>query len=387
MRIGIDARFLTHPQAGGFKTYTQNLIAALAEVDRDNEYRLYVDREPSAPLGYGPNFEVCIVPGTLPLVGMAWREQVGLARRAAQDRLDLLHAPSLTAPARCPCPTVVTVHDTIWLWPERFSPGKAASRKRDLMRAYYRHVPRIAAHAAARVITVSQASKDAIVQDLDIPAARITVTPEAAGAAFRPVEDPERLTAARRKYDLPAEFLLAIGSADPRKNIAGLVAAYAALPDGLRARRPLAVVWTHAHLAAALAQQAEALGVASRLCFLRDVSDDDLVSLYNAASLFVFPSRFEGFGLPLLEAMACGTPVVAADNSSIPEIAGDAARLVNAEDPAALAAAIEAVLSDPDERAAMRARGLARAAQFSWARCARETRAVYERIIKGNPRA
>ena len=187
MRIGIDARFLTHPQAGGFKTYTQNLVAALAQVDRENEYRLYVDREPASPLAYGPNFQVCVVPGTLPMLGMVWREQVGLARRAAQDKLDLLHAPNLTAPLRCPCPTVITVHDMIWLWPERFSPGKTASRKRDLMRRYYQDVPRRAAQAAAGIITVSQASKDDIVRDLGIPAGRIHVTYEAAGAAYGPV--------------------------------------------------------------------------------------------------------------------------------------------------------------------------------------------------------
>ena len=121
------------------------------------------------------------------------------------------------------------------------------------------------------------------------------------------------------------------------------------------------------------------MGVTRRLRFLRNVSDADLVLLYNAASLFVFPSRYEGFGLPLLEAMACGTPVVAADNSSIPEIAGEAARLVNAEDPAAMTQAIAAVLADDGLRAGMSRRGLAQAARFSWARCARETRDVYTR--------
>ena len=383
MHIGIDARFLTHPQAGGFKTYTQNLVTALAQEDRENEYRLYVDREPSQPLAYGPNFRVCVVPGTLPMLGMVWREQVGLARQAGRDKLDLLHAPNLTAPLRCPCPTIITVHDMIWMWPERFSPGKTASSKRDLMRRYYQDVPRRAAQAAAGIITVSEASKDDIVRDLGIPAGRIHVTYEAAGAAYGPVSDAGALAGVRQKFDLPPQFLLALGSADPRKNIAGLVEAYARLPLPMQEKHPLAIVWTHAHLAESLAAQAERLGVTPRLRFLRNVSDADLVLLYNATSLFVFPSRYEGFGLPLLEAMACGTPVVAADNSSIPEIAGDAARLVNAEDPAALSEAIAAVLADDGLRAEMSRRGLAQAARFSWARCARETRDVYMHTVTG----
>lgn len=381
MRIGVDARFLTHPQPGGFKTYSENLIAALTELDAVNEYLLYVDRRPAAglPLLDRPNVAVRVVAGTLPVVGMPWREQVGLAWQAARDRLDLLHAPSLTAPLFPGCPLVVTIHDMIWRFPEQFAQGKAAG-KRQLMQSYYRYAPAAAARRAAAVLTVSHAAKADIVAQLGLPPERVTVTHNGLKPIYRPIADRGPLVDLRRRYDLEMDFILAIGSADPRKNLVTLLHAYAALPAELRQRYQLAIVWTHQLLAAGLAEQAAALGIADRLRFLQRVSDADLALLYNAAGLFVFPSRYEGFGLPLLEAMACGVPVVAADNSSIPEIAGDAALLVPAQDAAAMSGAMAQVLNDVAVQEALIRRGVARAAHFSWARCARETHAVYEQV-------
>jgi len=383
MRIGIDARFLTHPQPGGFKTYTENLIASLARVDPENDYVLYLDRspDPNAPLPRQPNFTVCVVPGTWPLLGMPWREQVGLARQAARDRLDLLHSPSLTAPFRLACPSVVTIHDMIWCFAERFSGRKPASSRRRLMDWYYRWTPKIAARKASAIITVSHASKDSIQRYLGVPSDRIFVTYEAASPIYRPVKDLGALAAIQRKYDLLPDSVLAIGSADPRKNIAMLVQAYARLPGELQARHMLAIVWTHRFLATSLEEQIAALGLRNRVRFLERVSDDDLLGLYNAAALFVFPSRYEGFGLPLLEAMACGTPVVAANNSSIPEIVGDAARLVDTESAPAIAAAITELLTNPTLRRTLVESGFKRAARFSWKQCARETIAVYRKAM------
>jgi glycosyltransferase involved in cell wall biosynthesis len=378
MRIGIDARFLTHPQAGGFKTYTRNLIAALAEVDSENQYVLYLDREPDqdAQIPDNPNIAAHVVPGAAPLVGMPWREQVRLARRAALDQLDLLHSPCLTAPLRLACSSVVTIHDMIWHFPARYSNGRSDSGKRQLMEWYYRFVPRMAAHRAAAVITVSHAAKESIVQHLAIAPDRIFVTCEAASPIYRQVTDPEALDAIRQKYDLP-DFVLAIGSADPRKNLKSLVQAYALLPVSLQERYHLAIVWTHSLMAEEVADQVEALGLKSRVHFLQQVCDQDLVSLYNAAWLFVFPSLYEGFGLPPLEAMACGTPVVAANNSSIPEIVGDAALLIDAEDVRGMAESMARVLADGALQRDLSAKGLKRVTGFSWAQCACQTLDVY----------
>lgn len=382
MKIGIDARFLTHPQVGGFKTYTKNLIAALAEVDTNNEYFLYLDRPPcqETKLPKQPNFTSRTVSGQLPVIGMPWREQVGITRQARLNQLDVFHAPSLTAPLGSTCPLVVTIHDVIWLFPEKFAKNGPQSWQRKLMEYYFRWVPRMAVRRAAIIVTVSQAAKDSIIQYLGIPADQIYVTHEAASQIYRQVDDEKKLAEIRQKYDLPAEYILAIGSADPRKNLTTLVQAYSLLPAAVKARYKLAIVWTHHLLAANLAKQVDELNLTDHVQFLRQVSNEDLVMLYNAASLFVFPSLYEGFGLPPLEAMACGTPVIAANNSSIPEIVGDAALLVQAEDVEAMTETMSQVLENETLQRRLSQDGLKRAANFSWEKCARETVAIYQQL-------
>lgn len=387
MRIGIDARFLTHPQPGGFKTYTEQLIRALLEVDPDNEYILYVDRPPIAemitPLAL--NATVRVVPGTAPFIGMPWREQIGLAMQARRDRIDVLHALCLTAPVNAPCPLVVTIHDTIWMFPHRFTRQQQRVR-RSLMDLYYRYVPKMAARRARAVITVSCDARAAIVQHLGIPAHRVFVTYEAAAPGYRFIDRSVAVDAVRQRFGLSEGFILALGSADPRKNISTLLHAYALLPERLRTKHDLVIVWTHSLLAGSILEEARVHAIEERLRFLQHVSNEDLVNLYNAAGLFVFPSRYEGFGLPILEAMACGVPVVAANNSSIPEVAGDAALLIDAESPSSITQAMERVLNDAALRDALMARGLQRAASFSWQRCARETVAVYQQCSAGRKR-
>ena len=315
------------------------------------------------------------------MIGMPWREQISLSRQAARDGVDILHSPCLTAPLRPACPSVVTIHDTIWLFPARYAAHGKRSAGRSLMRWYYRLVPRLAARRAATIITVSHASKEAIIQQLRIPPDRVFVTYEAASPLYRPASDRVHVAATLQKYGLVSDFILAIGSADPRKNLARLLEAYSLLPTQLQARCPLAIVWTHSHLARHISERAAALGIGQRLRFLKRVSNQDLAVLYGAARAFVFPSLYEGFGLPLLEAMSCGTPVIAADNSSIPEIAGDAALLVAADDASRMAEAITRVLVDVGLRGSLVERGLRRAGIFSWGRCAQETVGVYRKSV------
>ena len=383
MKIGIDARFLTHPQPGGFKTYSENLIAALAKLDNENEYILYVDRPPThgCKIPASANFVSRVVPGLLPVMGMPWREQVGLASQAAKDRIDLFHSPCLTAPLRLACPLVLTIHDMIWAFPGEFPQNGARSLQRKLMEWYYRLVPRYASKRAAAIITVSHAAKESIIEHLGLDAEHIFVTYEAANQCFRQVKDEQRLEAVRRKYGLPLDFILAIGSADPRKNINALIQAYSLLPQELQEKHQLVIVWTHSLLADELSRKIEALGLEKCIRFLQQIPTDDLVLLYNAASLFVFPSLYEGFGLPLVEAMACGTPVVAANNSSIPEIVGDAALLVGDNDLRVMSTAITHVLEDKSARERLLHYGRIRANEFSWEKCAGETLEVYKQTV------
>ncbi|MFW6116873.1 MAG: glycosyltransferase family 4 protein [bacterium] len=387
MKVGIDARFLTHPQSGGFKTYTENLVMALDLVDGTNTYVLYVDRSPvETALPIRDNLTYEVVEGTLPMLGMPIREQFSLPKHAAQDDVDMMHFPCLTAPLGSQCPFVLTLHDVIWLTerPGSLISSSGRSLRRWAMWFYNTWVPRLASRRARCIVAISHATKADIVRQLRIPSERISVVHNAVKPIFRPNGDKTLPAAIRHRHDLDQnqDFILGIGSADPRKNMTGLVRAYAKLPASQRARYKLYIVWTHSLLKNELLGLIGQLGLRSRVTFLEQVPDEDLVLLYNAATVFVFPSHYEGFGLPPLEAMACGTPVVAADNSSIPEVVGDASLLVDSMNVSALSTAIERVLDDRVLQAEMSQKGLARAEQFSLGRFGRETLEVYEKVLR-----
>jgi glycosyltransferase involved in cell wall biosynthesis len=384
MIIGIDARFMTHPQRGGFKTYTENLIAALADVDNFNQYILYLDRPPDSQtkLPNRHNFTPCVLPGVFPLLGMPWREQVSLNYQAIRDHLDLLHSPCQTAPIFTKCKLVVTIHDMIWFNQNKYLHNKRRSLKRNLMQFYNYKISIYAAKRATLVLTVSQYSKSEISKYLCYPNDKIIVTSEAPSTAFMKIGDRAQIEKVRQLNGLPAEFILSIGSADPRKNIPGLLQAYALLPTAIRTQYHLVIAWTHDFLLESMNREIEKIGLNGQVTFLLGVSNEKLVLLYNAASLFVFPSLNEGFGLPLLEAMACGIPVVAANNSSIPEVAGDAAVLVQVEDPKTLSEKICMVLTDENLRAELIRKGERRVSNFSWEKCACETIIAYEKAIQ-----
>ena len=383
MRIGIDARFLTHPQPGGFKTYTENLIAALAEIDQKNDYILYLDRPPGAhaPLKQFQNMTCRVIRGELPILGMPFREQLGLLRATHRDHLDLLHSPALTAPLFLSCPLVLTLHDMIW---KTLPSGNQIAMKRRLLNSYYELVPSLAARKATTIITVSQAAKADIVNQLGISPENIVVTYEAAAPAFKPLSNPSLTQEVARKFSLPPKFLMAIGSADPRKNIESLLHAYVKLPISLREVYHLVIVWTHSHLADSISRRVQALGLGKQCHFLFSVSKKEMVSLYNLATLFVFPSRYEGFGLPPLEAMSCKTPVLSANNSSLPEVVGGGGYLFDADDIETMADLIQKLLVNEAERLELAERGFRHSANFSWAKCASETVAVYHKVFSSS---
>lgn len=292
---------------------------------------------------------------------------------------DLFHAPDFALPPLRRAPGVVTVHDLSFL---AYPAGAVPALRRWLGRAVPESVAR-----AARVLADSEHSRRDLERLLGVDPARVTVLYPGVDARFRPLSDGAELAAVRARHALPEHFILGLGTLEPRKNFDGLIRAF----DRLAPMRPelqLVIAGGPGWLAEPIHAARAASSAADRVRMIGFVPDADLPALYSLAEVFAFPSHYEGFGLPLLEAMACGTPVVAADNSSLPEVAGDAALLVPAEDGAALAAAIARFLDDPGLRAERVARGRARAAGFSWQAAAQRLDAVYAGLLaeRGAPR-
>jgi glycosyltransferase involved in cell wall biosynthesis len=311
------------------------------------------------------------------LAGRAQRvlwEQSLLPWALRRARVDLFHSPHHSLPLlRSGWRTVVTVHDvTFRLMPRRYTPAR---------RLYMRAVTALAARRADAVIVPTRSVAADFRRLYGGLAGRVFVVPEAAPPAMRPIEDQALLDEARRRLRLPGRFVLSVGTLEPGKNRATLLRALAWLRRwGLP--HALVIAGQRGWGDAVPERLAAALGVSDRVWYLGYVSDADLPLLYNLAEAFVFPSWREGFGLPPLEAMACGTPVVASDRPAMPEVLGEAALYAPPGDARAIAAALARVLSDGALWDELRRRGLAQAARYSWARTARETLAVYRWVLR-----
>lgn len=373
MKIAIDGIFMTTVQPGGYRTYTANLVHALTTLSSQHKFYLLADR--SVNLELPSNWCVEMLP-RLGSFGFIWREQARLPRYLGDHAIDVLHMPGATGPLVSSTPLVVTIYDTI-----EFTDPLPSLRhtKRWAMRAYSRLVQSRTARQAAHLITISHYSKAQIVERFGIAAEKITVTPLAPAARYT--------TDSRLRNGL-AEFppaiakgsVLAIASAAPRKNTNALLTAYARLPRSIQQKHGLILVCTHASAANSILRLVAALSLEDRVLMMQGISDDTLAMLYRTAGVFVFPSLEEGFGLPPLEAMACGAPVIASNTSSLPEVLGDAAMLVSPTDIDGLATAIEWVLTDANLADTMREKGLLRSSKFSWRETARQTLSVYEMV-------
>ncbi|MEX2156138.1 MAG: glycosyltransferase family 1 protein [Gemmatimonadales bacterium] len=313
------------------------------------------------------------------LVRDLWWHQAGVTIAARRRGCGLLHAPGGVGPIAGSFPAVVTVHDVM---PIRFP---------QLFRPWYRRyagvvMPRLARRARA-VIAVSSAAKAEIVEWLRVPAERVTVVPHGVDPVFRPLAPEDPVAAdVRRRYALPREFVLAVGTIAPRKNLPRLLEALGHVRSqagGRGGASTLALVhagpegWRPEEVTRAVA----ALGLGDAVRFLGYVPVEDLRVLYGLARVLAYPSLWEGFGMPVLEAMACGCPVVTSNVSSLPEVAGDAAVLVDPGSTEDLARGIAAVWCDEGRRGRLIAQGLVRAREFTWTRAARETAAVYDTAL------
>ena len=372
MHIAIDAHSVG-AKLGGNETYAINLIEALAEIDHDNFYTLYVTKEPAIErfANRWPNFRVRRTLPHTPLV----RIPITLTHELRRHPVDVLHV-QYTAPPFAPCPIVTTIHDLAF----EHLPQTFNRRSWMQLRLTVRHTARRAAH----IITVSEYSRDDISATYGVEAERITVTPEAAAAHFAPVTSESELKRVRKSYGIQRDYILSLCSIQPRKNLVRLIEAYSDLrqshPDALLPQ--LVLAGKKGWLESEIFRSAERSPFKSDILFTGYVPDNDLPALYSAAICFAYPSYFEGFGLPVLEAMQCGTPVIAADRTSLPEIVGNAGILFDPFSKEELIKAMARLIDDRSVRAALRLQGIERAKLFNWSATARSTLQVYERTYR-----
>ena len=376
MTIYIDVSAAINARAG-LGRYAASLAQALVGLQPGRLALFYnsADRTPRLPDG------LASVPARRVRAGYKpWRMAVWLASLAdiGFDRLvpgaGVFHATEhLLLPLRR-VPTVLTVHDLIFrLFPEH--------HKR-LNYWYLNATMPLYCRRATAIITVSEATRRDLMRLYSVPGAKITVVHEAAAPHFVPAA-PDDIAAVRAHYGLPERYILRVGTIEPRKNLERLLEALVTLRRSAPDAR-LVIVGSRGWLTEGFFRRLEALALGDAVQLTGRVPDADLPAIYSGADLLVEPSLYEGFGLPLLEAMACGTPVVCSAVASLPEVGGDAARYFDPHDSEAIAAAMGEVWHNRDLRATLRQAGLERAAQFSWQRAARETLAVYERVRVGN---
>jgi len=370
MHLVIDARTAAD-HFPGIGRYTVSLLHALSRLAPDLDISLLYDPSVSSS-----RLTLPVLPRiSCPVSPFSIRQQwiiPGILHRA---KANLYHSLYYLMPYFPDVPTVLTCHDLIPLvYPRYFSPAQ---------RLIFRVAHTLALRTASVVIAISQSTKADLIRSLRVSPEKVVVIPDAAGTDFQP-QSPGQIAAVRKKYTLPEQYVLYLGSNKPHKNLVTLVKAFAhsALrtpPSALKL--VIAGHWDERYPEAK--RLTEELGLKDQVLFIGPVADPDLPALYSGASLFVFPSLYEGFGLPVVEAMACSLPVICSNVSSLPEVAGEAALLVDPLDVQSLAAAMHTVMTDEALKEGMRGKGLVQAGKFSWERTAQETIKVYRRVSAG----
>ena len=369
VRIAIDARKL---RDYGIGTYVRNLLRHLSRIDTTSEYVLLCRQQDAGIAAQlGANFRT--VPERSPNYSI--REQILVPLDLRRERADLFHAPHYVLPPLVPCRSVVTIHDCIHLRFPQYLPNR-------LGYAYARAALWTATHRANRVLTVSEASKRDILRYFTVPETKIDVIYNAIDERFSVEPPAEEVARVRERYQLEGPVVLYAGNIKPHKNLERLIEAF----HILRARGGfdqvrLLIIGDEISKYATLRRTVHRYKLHKHVRFFGFVSDETLAVLYRLASVFVFPSLYEGFGLPPLEAMASGTPVITSNVSSLPEVVGDAALLIDPYEPDAIADAMARVLSDSDLRRDLRARGLERVRHFSWERSIRRVREIYQEVL------
>jgi glycosyltransferase involved in cell wall biosynthesis len=370
MRIGIDARLVYYSKAG-IGQYILRLAEALEQLaPPDTKFLLLQSRKDETNIVANHKFSRV----SLWTPSHHWLEQRALQVELPHLRLQLLHSPDFIPPFRRSCKSVITIHDLAFLLYPHFLTKESAR--------YYGQIDQ-AVRSADHIIAVSQSTKRDTMNLLGVPESKITVIHEAPHPVHHPVDESLACRHVAKRFGLAKGYIFFLSTIEPRKNLPGLLQAYRLLRDNYKRDEKLVLAGSHGWLTEEVFATVDRLNLNDSVVFLGRVATEDLLYLYNAARLLVHPSFYEGFGLPPLEAMTCGTPTVVSNVSAMPEVVGEAALLVDPHDTEELTVAMWRILTDDDLHADLRARGLKRAASFSWKRAAAETMDVYRNAIYG----
>lgn len=354
MKVGVDIRELHQGGMTGIGRYLLNILKYLAVHTAGHEYYLYcaadVESEVQSEAFKSRKLRAPCRP---------WFDHVVLGRAARQDRVDVFFSPFVKAPLNVHCPIVNTVHDLLFLKLKEYD-----LRRNVLYHRLFQWRGRRVCARAKTVVTVSEHSKKDIVSLWGAAPDKIAVVPNVVGHEFTREADGQRVASARERYGIQGQYVFYVGNFGPHKNVGRLLEAYATLPDSMRKEHSLVLAGRHDRYVDALKEKADSLGLGRSAQFIGYVPDDELPALYTGASLFMFPSLYEGFGLPPLEAMACGAPVVASCTTSLPEVVADAGLLVEPRDVGSIRDAMQRVLSDRSFAEDLGRKSLDRAAMF-----------------------
>lgn len=362
MRFSVDAHAIGRHLTGN-EVYVRNLLNGFASLDGDSDFVAY----------YSVNAARVQIPKRFKARQVAsnpfLRLGLDLGRAVRMDRPDLLHV-QYTAPVNCSVPIVASVHDVSFLHhPEFFMRARAWQLRVTVSRTV---------RSAARILTGSEFSRDTIVRAYDVDPGRVAVVPNAASSDFRPISRERAAVTVRQRFGVAAPFILSVGDLQPRKNQIGLIEAFARTAQAIPEKRfDLVLAGKQTWFAPKVREAAAQSGFAGRIHFTGFVTDRELIDLYNASEFFVFPSFYEGFGLPVLEAMACGRAVACSNTTAVPEVADGAAVLFDPHSPEEMSRALRDLILLPDFRVRLERLGLQRSTQFSWQETARKTLEIY----------
>lgn len=370
LHVGLNAQLLSSDSGyrnAGVSQYIHWLMTLLPGIASHMRFTAFGG---DAARGY-PGWNTCLARtlGSSAIARILW-EQTGLPRQSRRERLDLFHSTVYAGPLLSRCPQVVTLHDlSFYLFPHLFPPAR---------RAYLQWITRETTRRAEAVIAVSASTARDAVEILNISPDRVRVIPNGVSPDLRPPTEAE-VTSLRARYTLPEKYVLYLGTLEPRKNLPVLVQAYA-LARRLGVDHALVLAGGKGWYDEPIYTAIKEAGVGEHVRMPGYIPAEDLAALYGGADLFVYPSLYEGFGLPPLEAMACGTPVLVSNVSAVPEVVGSAGVTVNPREPEQIAAEMVALLGDEERRQMLAAAGLERAAGFSWENTARRTATLYDEV-------